>query len=88
VSSRAGRMRRLSDAWQRSGISRPTVERMVVSGGFDAMYGLDVPAAMRPRGRLTRRDLLLQVADLERLTRGGAAWVERACAACALALLR
>ena len=60
----------LSDAWQRSGMSRPVVERIIVSGGFDAMYGLDVPTAMRRRGRLTRRDLLLQVADLERLTRG------------------
>jgi len=26
---------------------------------------------MRPRGRMTRRDLLLQIADLERLTRSG-----------------
>ena len=58
----------LSDAWQRSGMSRPTAERIIVSGGFDAMYGLDVPAAMRTRGRMTRRDLLLQIADLERLT--------------------
>lgn len=60
----------LSDAWQRSGMSRPTAERIIVSGGFDAMYGLDVPAAMRTRGRMTRRDLLLQIADLERLTSG------------------
>ncbi len=61
----------LSDAWQRSGMSRPTAERVIVSGGFDAMYRLDLPASMRQRGRLTRRDLLLQVADLERLTRSG-----------------
>jgi error-prone DNA polymerase len=60
----------LSDAWQRSGMSRPTAERIIVAGGFDAMYGLDVPAAMRTRGRMTRRDLLLQIADLERLTSG------------------
>ncbi len=60
----------LSDAWQRSGMSRPTAERIIVSGGFDAMYGLDIPPAMRQRGRMTRRDLLLQIADLERLTRG------------------
>ena len=60
----------LSDAWQRSGMSRPTVERVIVSGGFDAMYGLDVPASMRARGSMTRRDLLLQVADLDRYARG------------------
>ncbi len=60
----------LSDAWQRSGMSRPTAEHIIVSGGFDAMYGLDIPPAMRQRGRMTRRDLLLQIADLERLTRG------------------
>ena len=35
----------LSDAWQRSGMSRPTAERIVVAGGFDAMYGLDIPTA-------------------------------------------
>jgi error-prone DNA polymerase len=58
----------LSDAWQRSGMSRPTAERIIVAGGFDVMYGLDVPTAMRTRGRMTRRDLLLQIADLERLT--------------------
>jgi len=61
----------LSDAWQRSGMSRPTAEHIIVSGGFDAMYGLDIPPSMRQRGRMTRRDLLLQIADLERLTRSG-----------------
>ena len=60
----------LSDAWQRSGMSRPTAERLVVAGAFDAMYRLDVPEAVRPRGHLTRRDLLLQVADLDRWSRG------------------
>ena len=56
----------LSDVWQRSGMSRPTAERIVVAGGFDAMYSLDIPARMRQRGRMTRRDLLLQIADLDR----------------------
>lgn len=60
----------LSDAWQRSGMSRPTAERLVAAGAFDAMYRLDVPEAVRPRGHLTRRDLLLQVADLDRWSRG------------------
>ncbi len=61
----------LSDAWQRSGISRPTAERLIVAGAFDAMYRLDIPAQVRARGQLNRRDLLLQVADLERWTRRG-----------------
>ena len=67
----------LSDAWQRSGMSRPTAERIIVSGGFDGMYSLDIPPAMRQRGRMTRRDLLLQVADLDRYTRGVVPWVAR-----------
>ena len=60
----------LSDAWQRGGMSRPTAERIVVAGGFDAMYSLDIPTAVRQRGSMTRRDLLLQVADLERYVSG------------------
>jgi error-prone DNA polymerase len=62
----------LSDAWQRSGMSRPVAERIIVSGGFDAMYGLDLPPRLRRRGALTRRDLLLEVADLDRSSRRGA----------------
>ncbi len=58
----------LADAWNRSGMSRPTAERLIVTGAFDALYGLHLPH--RARGRLTRRDLLLQVGDLERLARG------------------
>ncbi|MEI8261111.1 MAG: OB-fold nucleic acid binding domain-containing protein, partial [Actinomycetes bacterium] len=58
----------LADAWNRSGMSRPTAERLVMTGAFDALYNLDRP--VRVRGRLTRRDLLLQIADLERTTRG------------------
>lgn len=60
----------LSDAWQRTRMSRPTAERLIVAGAFDALYGFHIPTAVRRRGQLTRRDLLLQVADLERLTRG------------------
>ncbi|HAN72828.1 MAG TPA: DNA polymerase III subunit alpha, partial [Actinobacteria bacterium] len=59
----------LSDAWQRSEISRPIAERLVVAGAFDAVHHLDIPVHARPRGRLTRRDLLLQITDLERWTR-------------------
>ncbi len=56
----------LSDAWQRGGMSRPTAERLVVVGAFDELYGLGATTSVRARGRLSRRDLLLQVADLDR----------------------
>ena len=57
----------LPDFWQRARVSRPVVERLVLAGGFDSVYGISSTASRR---RVTRRDLLLQVADLDRL-RGG-----------------
>ena len=57
----------LSDLWRRAGVSRPTAERLVLAGGFDSIYELG--DAMPRWGRVTRRDLLLQVADLDRYTR-------------------
>ena len=70
----------LADFWNRAHVSRPVVERLVLAGGFDALYGI---AALRPdgapgggsgsglgrRGRITRRDLLLHVAELDRWSR-------------------
>ena len=46
----------LADAVRRAGLSRPTAENLVVTGAFDALH----PAPT------TRRDLLLQVADIDR----------------------
>jgi error-prone DNA polymerase len=66
----------LSDFWHRARVSRPVVERLVVAGAFDSLYGIGSPVPVRRRGQVTRRDLLLQVADLERWdrpTRRGAA---------------
>ncbi len=63
----------LSDFWHRAGVSRPIVERLVLAGGFDSLYGLGYTAPVRRRGQVTRRDLLLQVADLDRHTRAVAA---------------
>ncbi len=69
----------LPDFVHRSGVSRPITERLVLAGAFDELYGLSgrltpagymVPAASRPSQRLTRRDLLLQVADLDRRRTG------------------
>ncbi|MBB6626358.1 DNA polymerase III subunit alpha [Nocardioides sp. KIGAM211] len=79
----------LTDFWHRARISRPIVERLVLAGGFDAVYAIPgdlrgdrragadgaaepghVPqGGVRPRGRVTRRDLLLQVAELDRHSR-------------------
>ncbi len=57
----------LGDFFQRAHLSRPVVERLVLAGAFDALHGLG--EGPRARGAVTRRDLLLQVAELERWTR-------------------
>jgi error-prone DNA polymerase len=65
----------LTDFWHRAQVSRPIVERLVLAGGFDSVYGLGstVGAAggggVRRRTKVTRRDLLLQVAELDRHAR-------------------
>ncbi|MDN5892653.1 MAG: DNA polymerase III subunit alpha [Nocardioides sp.] len=56
----------LSDFWARTGVSRPVCERLVLAGGFDDLYGINAELDVRRRGRTTRRDLLLQVAELDR----------------------
>lgn len=60
----------LADFWHRARVSRPVVERLVLTGAFDALYGIGSRSPVRRRGAVTRRDLLLQVADLDRWTRG------------------
>jgi error-prone DNA polymerase len=62
----------LTDFWQRAQVSRPVLERLVLAGGFDSVYGIGSSLAgsgVRRRGKVTRRDLLLQVADLDRHAR-------------------
>ncbi len=59
----------LSDFWHRAAVSRPIVERLVLAGGFDSLYGIGLAAPVRRRGRITRRDLLLQVAELDQWSR-------------------
>ncbi len=59
----------LTDFWQRAQVTRPVLERLVLAGGFDAVYGIGSPVTVRRRGKVTRRDLLLQVADLDHYTR-------------------
>ena len=77
----------LADFWNRAHVSRPVVERLVLAGGFDSVYGIGSvvaatlgagrPGAVRGapgaglgrRGRITRRDLLLHVAEHDRWSR-------------------
>ena len=59
----------LSDFWHRAAVSRPVVERLVVAGAFDSLYGLGSTVPGRRRGQVTRRDLLLQVSELDRWSR-------------------
>lgn len=58
----------LPDLWHRSAVSRPVAESLVLAGAFDAIYGFR--AGVRDRERLTRRDLLLQLGDLDRQGKG------------------
>jgi error-prone DNA polymerase len=60
----------LADFWNRARVSRPVAERLVLAGGFDSLYGMGstLPGPGR-RGRTTRRDLLLHVAELDRYSR-------------------
>jgi error-prone DNA polymerase len=69
--------RSLSDFWARASVSRPVVERLVLAGGFDSLYGFGMRdrESRRPahrRRQLTRRDLLLQIGELDRWSRSGA----------------
>ncbi|HEY5246818.1 MAG TPA: OB-fold nucleic acid binding domain-containing protein, partial [Dermatophilaceae bacterium] len=66
----------LADFWHRAQVSRPVVERLVMAGGFDSLYGLsgtmgaaNGSGTTGRRGRVTRRDLLLHVAELDRWSR-------------------
>ena len=57
----------IADAWRRTAVTRPTMERLVLAGGFDSLHG--VVGERSRRGALTRRDLFVHVADLERTGR-------------------
>ena len=69
----------LSDFWHRASVSRPVVERLVLTGAFDDLYSLRAPerSAGSTRTRLTRRDLLLQVGELDRWSRAVARGARR-----------
>ncbi|RYE78771.1 MAG: DNA polymerase III subunit alpha, partial [Myxococcales bacterium] len=54
----------LTDFWQRAPVSRPVAERLVLTGAFDGLYGIGGSETHR-RDRVSRRDLLLQIGDLD-----------------------
>ncbi|GGK69536.1 DNA polymerase III subunit alpha [Ornithinimicrobium pekingense] len=62
----------LADLWQRARPSRPTAERLVLAGGFDALHRVGRHGHAGARGGLTRRDLLLHVRELDRWSRHAA----------------
>lgn len=68
----------LSDFWHRAAVSRPVAERLVVAGAFDEIYGIGRSVPVRRRGALTRRDLLLQVGELDHWARATAKAARRA----------
>ncbi len=59
----------LSDFWNRAQVSLPVAERLVLAGAFDEVYGIGRARPVSERATLTRRDLLLALADLARLDR-------------------
>ncbi|MGG5258894.1 DNA polymerase III subunit alpha [Phycicoccus avicenniae] len=59
----------LGDFWTRARVSRPVIERLVLAGAFDSLHGTG-DGGLGRRGRVTRRDLLLHVAELDRWDRG------------------
>ncbi|SDE53219.1 DNA polymerase III subunit alpha [Auraticoccus monumenti] len=56
----------VSDFWFRARVSHSVAERLVLAGGFDSLYGIGSTLGVRRRQKVTRRDLLLAVADLQR----------------------
>ncbi len=56
----------LADFWARAKVPVTVAERMVLAGAFDQMYGVGRAHGLLRNGRLTRRDLLLALADLRR----------------------
>ncbi|MFD0866740.1 DNA polymerase III subunit alpha, partial [Tessaracoccus lubricantis] len=56
----------LTDFWSRANVSEPVVERLILAGAFDGLYGIGRRAPVQRRTQVTRRDLLLALADLHR----------------------
>jgi error-prone DNA polymerase len=59
----------LTDFWNRASVAQPVVERLILAGGFDHAYGIGRSLPVGARGQVTRRDLLLSLADLGRMAK-------------------
>ncbi|WP_232548579.1 DNA polymerase III subunit alpha [Propioniciclava soli] len=59
----------LVDFWQRARPSSDVAEHLVLAGAFDTLYRIGGPRRIGARGVVTRRDLLLTLADLARADR-------------------
>ena len=59
----------LTDFWNRACVAQPVVERLILAGGFDGLYGIGRSLPVGARGQVTRRDLLLSLADLGRMAK-------------------
>lgn len=59
----------LTDFWERASVSQPTAEHLVLAGAFDSLYGIGEATGVRSSSQVTRRDLLLTLADLHTGTR-------------------
>ena len=68
----------LSDFCSRARVDFPVVENLVLTGGFDRLYGIHVEQLVQRPGQVTRRDLLLALADLKRVAMAEARVASRA----------
>lgn len=59
----------LTDFWSRARPTEPVATRLVLAGGLDSLYGITRGGGVTSPTQVTRRDLLLSVADLHRLQR-------------------
>jgi error-prone DNA polymerase len=50
-------------------VAQPVVERLILSGAFDSLYGIGRSLPVGAREQITRRDLLLSLADLARMAK-------------------
>lgn len=60
----------ITDFVDRAGVRRDVVENLVLTGAFDSLYRIGDGEGVSRRAQVTRRDLLLRLADLTRLARG------------------
>nr|WP_255622308.1 DNA polymerase III subunit alpha [Tessaracoccus sp. OS52] len=68
----------LTDFWARAKVDEPVARNLILAGAFDSCYGIGAHAGVQARTKVTRRDLLLALADLQRLRRADERTASRA----------